>query len=162
MMQGSEPVSTSLLCGSPPQAREASRLAPAFPANKANGVGKYTQKEKFTLQTLRFWQPLPVNIRMNHSWSGGCSPWKRGTLRFLWAAKHNLNPRRKLIEETGLSQALGWLRGAGRYLPYCREVCTFTLFFFFFWYFYSYVIVCLYSNPEESSIDPLTLELKLE
>lgn len=83
-------------------------LAPAFSSDNASGIGKQShQTEKLTLQTQRFWQPLPAHICTNHSWSGGSNPWKQGTLRLPWAAKHNPNPRRKLSEETGLPQALG-------------------------------------------------------
>lgn len=96
-------------------------LAPAFSADNANGIGKQShQTERLTLQMQRFWQPLPANICMNHSWSGGYSPWKQGTPRFPWAAKHNPNPRRKLTTRgDGAITGTRLTVGSRRCLPYC-------------------------------------------
>lgn len=70
LMQGSEPASASLLCGPTPKAGDASRPSSCFLCEQCQWGWK-VETGKFSLQTLRFCSPLPVNICMNHSWSGG-------------------------------------------------------------------------------------------
>lgn len=118
-------------------------LAPAFSANSANGVGKHSNPtEKVTLQMLRLCNPSLQTSACSAAGLEAAVLGSRDT-EVSPGSQANPNPMRTLTTE-----ATGYHRH--RLAVRSREgVCLTGRGL----YFDSYMIVFLYSNPEESSID---------